>query len=293
MRLSTNTGLHSARKDKERYSVEETCDFLAAVGFRCIEMNFCASIYKEPFRVDRTLLDLGWQSRMERLRERLDNLGVEVPYAHLPFYRFEEEDRANSFEYELTLRAIKAGAILGVKWAVVHPSKLEDEEGAFTATKEYLESLLEAAHKYDVRLAVENLPLPGLFCSNVDALCSLVDSFGGAVGICWDTGHGNITETDQAASLRRVGERVKMLHLHDNFGSKDEHSLPYCGTVSWEEVMAALADIGFSGHLNFEVSASRVPEPLREAHGKYLHQVGSELLELYARVAAQWQNPQV
>jgi sugar phosphate isomerase/epimerase len=36
-------------------------------------------------------------------------------------------------------------------------------------------------------------------------------------------------------------ERVATTHIHDNHGEKDEHLLPYEGTIDWDASLAAIA----------------------------------------------------
>jgi sugar phosphate isomerase/epimerase len=36
-------------------------------------------------------------------------------------------------------------------------------------------------------------------------------------------------------------ERVATTHIHDNHGEKDEHLLPYEGTIDWDAALAAIA----------------------------------------------------
>ena len=50
MLISTNSGLYSARPNEPRISLEEAMDFFARVGFEAVDVNFCATIYREPFR---------------------------------------------------------------------------------------------------------------------------------------------------------------------------------------------------------------------------------------------------
>ena len=54
----------------------------------------------------------------------------------------------------------------------------------------------------------------------------------------------------------KIGHRLVdgCTHVHDNFGEKDDHTLPYYGNVEWESVMKALADIDYAGDLNYEAS---------------------------------------
>jgi len=281
MRISTNSGLHSARPGKPRYSLKESMDFYAQVGFKVVDINFSASIYEPPFRIDRTLVDADWRSNIESLKQMADHRGIHLRYAHLPFYQFDVPDVENgTFKREMTIRAIEASGMLGVEWAVAHPSKLENWEDADRETRRYLEFLLETASKHNVGIAIENMSRT-TYCSTAEDLCKLVDDYGDGVGICWDTGHAHLSQVDQRASIEKMGNRIKVLHIHDNSGHGDEHRPPFMGKVDWTEVMTALKKIQFAGDLNFEVTASHLPECLRLAHAQYIYESGKLLCELF------------
>jgi sugar phosphate isomerase/epimerase len=66
------------------------------------------------------------------------------------------------------------------------------------------------------------------------------------VRICFDIGHAHI-ESDAMAGFELLRERVVTTHIHDNHGEKDEHLLPYEGTIDWDAALGAFA---------------RAPEPL-------------------------------
>ena len=283
MQVSTNTGMHGARPGKERYSPMETVSFLADAGFRVLDFNFCAAIYTDPFTIDRTIVEPGWQHTIEALRNEMEKRQVVAKYSHLPFYRFDEPETADlDFKLEMTLRAIEASGMLGVQWAVVHPSRSKDPDTAEANTVAYLEILLEKATKHGVGLAVENMLSPDETYNNASALCALIERFGEGVCVCWDTGHGNLSKIDDAANIKQLGRRIKMLHVHDNGGIKDEHRPPFLGNIDWQEVMAALASAGFEGDLNFEVSAAPVPESLRRSYAHYVYHTGVYLCGLFA-----------
>jgi sugar phosphate isomerase/epimerase len=68
------------------------------------------------------------------------------------------------------------------------------------------------------------------------------------MGLCFDTGHGNITSKDCLSFARRYTERLFITHIHDNHGAvspawvNDEHAIPFEGTFNWEgfaEILAA------------------------------------------------------
>jgi sugar phosphate isomerase/epimerase len=67
----------------------------------------------------------------------------------------------------------------------------------------------------------------------------------------WDTGHGT-TEGSQYDNIVALGKHLKGLHVHDNNGKADEHTMPYTGVLNLDQVMNALLDIGYEGYFTFE-----------------------------------------
>ena len=67
----------------------------------------------------------------------------------------------------------------------------------------------------------------------------------------WDTGHGT-TEGSQYDNIVALGKHLKGLHVHDNNGKADEHTMPYTGVLNLDQVMNALLDVGYEGYFTFE-----------------------------------------
>jgi sugar phosphate isomerase/epimerase len=68
----------------------------------------------------------------------------------------------------------------------------------------------------------------------------------------WDTGHGT-TEGSQYDNILALGKHLKGLHVHDNNGKADEHTMPYTGVLNLDQVMNGLLDVGYEGYFTFEV----------------------------------------
>jgi sugar phosphate isomerase/epimerase len=57
---------------------------------------------------------------------------------------------------------------------------------------------------------------------------------------------------------RRLGERVRHIHLTDGTGSaKDEHLVPGRGTQPVVELLEHLAGVGFGGHVVLEINTRK------------------------------------
>ena len=72
------------------------------------------------------------------------------------------------------------------------------------------------------------------------------------VAFCFDSGHANLQNNfDQ---LKVFGDRLKVLHLNDNRGERDDHQPPFWGTVDWVEVTKWLKEVGYHKPINFEIT---------------------------------------
>jgi sugar phosphate isomerase/epimerase len=102
-----------------------------------------------------------------------------------------------------------------------------------------LEQLSIFAKARGVTIALENTP------DELGAPSSLqhfiADTHLHDLKLCFDTGHAHI-EDGVEPGIDAVRERVVTAHIHDNHGEKDEHLLPYEGTIDWDAALAALAN---------------------------------------------------
>ncbi len=57
---------------------------------------------------------------------------------------------------------------------------------------------------------------------------------------CFDIGHAHI-ESGAVAGFRTMRDHVATAHIHDNRGEKDEHLLPWEGTIDWDAAFGEFA----------------------------------------------------
>jgi sugar phosphate isomerase/epimerase len=74
-----------------------------------------------------------------------------------------------------------------------------------------------------------------------------------------DTYHMNIEEVDMAASLRRAGARLGHIHLVDS-----NRQAPGHGHCDLSGLVQTLCDVGYQGHLSFEVVPLPSPQQAAE-----------------------------
>jgi sugar phosphate isomerase/epimerase len=109
-------------------------------------------------------------------------------------------------------------------------------DGAFNS----LEHLCIFAKERGVTIALENTPSE---FGSPEALCELIrETHLRDLKFCFDTGHAH-REAGIPKSLELMRERIVTTHVHDNHGEKDEHLLPFEGSIDWDETLHALANL--------------------------------------------------
>ena len=119
------------------------------------------------------------------------------------------------------------------------------------AARRSVEDLVELAARANVQIALEVIPNP---LSSATALCNLIEEEldGVDVGICLDYGHAHLME-DVGEAIETVSGHLWTTHVHDNGGKRDDHLVPFSGTIDWDLAMMATQKIGYDGMLMLEV----------------------------------------
>ena len=81
------------------------------------------------------------------------------------------------------------------------------------------------------------------------------------IGFCYDCGH-NWCYAPDVDYLSIVGDRLLCTHLHDNFGDKDTHHIPFEATFDFEKMCQKLKSIGYKGNLTLEMCYTNYKDKL-------------------------------
>lgn len=123
------------------------------------------------------------------------------------------------------------------------------------------------AGKYGIQIAVENI-FGGRIYSRIPDLIDLVKKVNlDNVGFCLDVGHANVDGVDIPDTIRRMGDKLFELHLHDNWG-EDSHLPIGFGNINWFEVIRTLKEVDYQGTATFEYfrwPLENVEEGVRQA----------------------------
>lgn len=199
-------------------------------------------------------------AEVNQIRDWLEELGLQVTDIHAS--AGSEKRWASSLEYErlagveLVANRMEMAAELGCDVIVLHiPEEPGDEPARTTyrdCVRRSLDALMEVGRATGVRIALENMATSQSWNPIATILAEYPPGF---VGLCYDSGHGNIS-ADGLARLATHADRLLAVHLHDNDGTGDQHLLPFMGTVSWDRLVGLIAGSSYDKWVNLEVSQS-------------------------------------
>jgi sugar phosphate isomerase/epimerase len=136
-------------------------------------------------------------------------------------------------------RALDVAEFMPFRYLVQHIGGSRDtaDERRFDAAFSSLEHLHIFAKERGVTLALENTP--GELATPSHLRQFIIDTRLTDLRLCFDIGHAHIGD-GVLASLEPMREFLATSHIHDNHGLKDEHLLPYEGTIEWKSALPAL-----------------------------------------------------
>ncbi len=254
-----------------RFSYTSAVDYFEKIGVNAIDMSLEALDFS----------DSSWRSVLYAVSKRARGKNISLPLCHLSFYMPDPRDKEkmSKFQKEL-MQGIDAARLMGIERAVTHPIAFYSAEVSYgdwvRANMSFLTPVVEYAREKGVRICIENMPseresadnhLYGSCALNISSLAEKLNC-----GVCWDTGHANISGYKQSEQLATIGNRLEILHIHDNDGSRDSHLPPFDGNVDWEDVAFGLRCLECNFVLDAEVSAWAVDgaEKTREDFGKLI-----------------------
>ncbi len=233
-------------------------------------------------------LDYADKDSITRLSMTLQECGVAVWSLHVPdklimaMSGLDEEVRkaAVAEVKQIALALTKVGGKVLVTHAGGVLADEAERPAQFAAGQESVAELAAFCRDIGLPVAVENsLPTKLRVGDTVAEVVKFVAGIGADnLGYCLDTSHANIGE-DAAAALDLVADRLMTLHISDNDGQSDQHTLPFEGTIDWAAFMTGLRATGYQGVFMLEVRATQEPKwMLREAKSRF-----ARLMEMYER----------
>lgn len=279
---------------QSRYGARRAMEICAEAGLDAIDFSL------ESYGVRNDKVYFGTHEEIyahfKALGEYARSLGLEISQTHGRCITYTSDADQCAFTRWVSERDILATAALGAPACVIHSVstyRFPDADGAFMHEKnrELYEDIIPFAEKYGVSVALET------FGDSKAHGVRVLDYFGDARELkasydslntrnkmlCMDTGHTNKAHNvapevpDTVEAIRLFGSELKLLHLNDNNGFTDQHLPPRFpgkeGSLVWEDIFAALDEIGYTGVYNFELNLGYNGELLEE----YVHYIAKYL----------------
>lgn len=220
---------------------------------------------------------------LDKVKAEADKYGITFCQAHAPAPLYvKESPKASENIQGYARKCVELCAYVGCPRLVIHPlfdgsarfPKFTREE-EYKINIDYYSSLIPLLKKHGVICCLENMWIRDWrskkiyegACSDLGTVVSYIDELNAMAGekcfgFCLDIGHLLLLGQDHCYWIEKLGNRLEMLHVHDNDGVEDDHTLPFLGCANWERLILGLRKTGYSGNFSFEVSMGAFPNEL-------------------------------
>ena len=259
----------------------EGFELLQQTGFTCCDFSLNSyllnsSLYRFEINnfFDQSEVELETFFTPHKRAAKTANIKINQMHMPYPNYVPNGGDELNDYLKNIVApKSMKICAFMDCQYIVIHGFKLAhylgSEEVEWKKTLEFIEFLAPLAKELGITICIENIYtnignhiVEGPCCDARKAAAridTVNEKYGAEVlGFCFDTGHANLVGID----FEVLGNRLKVLHIHDNDGVRDLHQIPFTFTRSrenktstdWEGFITGLKKIHFNRVLSFETA---------------------------------------
>lgn len=229
--------------------------------------------------------------------------GITINQMHMPYPIYIPSGKKEINDYlwnSVALKSMELCKFFECPYIVIHGFKLMrflgSENAEWNETEKFIDYLAPLARDMNITICIENLYenigghlVEGPCCDArkaVERIDRINERYGAEVlGFCFDTGHANLVGIDFEPFLMMLGERLKVLHIHDNDGVADLHQIPFTfaktrenkSSTDWDGFIRGLRNIHFDRVLSFETAPvlTAFPEALKTDALKMISQIGT------------------
>jgi sugar phosphate isomerase/epimerase len=196
--------------------------------------------------------------------------GLYIENMHLPYLGYNPIWGKDGIERQQLQKDFKEYLIAanthGIDNVVMHTCDMDPFEYDLSQGLDFFREIEEAADRYEVNVAIENIIRKDI----LDMLLTELESE--YVGLCYDSSHDYITQEEGTHwILEKYKHRLKALHISDNNFEKDCHWIPGSGKIDFTLVKEILMEID-SDYISYECIARedwRDKEPIEFAQALY------------------------
>lgn len=289
--------------DSDMFGLEEGLQKIRTAGFDCVDLNLDALLQNSDLYQGKinSFFDKGKKELEQYVQpylEGAEKYGLEYSQMHAPYPVWVNKKAEQNLYMlrEVIPKSLMIAGFLKIPYVVIHPFKMQYIQSREEERRQnllFFKGLISSARENNVIICLENLyesiggRLVEGVCAEPDEAVRYIDRLNeeaGEVrfGFCLDTGHLSLVKRQSYDTIRMLGHRLKVLHLHENDGFDDLHQIPYTfGTDAdrggdWESVILGLREIGFKGVLSFETfpAMNSFPDGVRDKALETIAQIG-------------------
>ncbi len=236
----------------------EAVRFYEGTGFKYLDYSFYNVLTDKRLR----FMTDEWKDEILEVKTAADELGFSFVQAHAPCCELRGEGMEDGLLS--TIRSIEACGMLGIKNMVIHAGCFpdfkypQDQLGWHKANEPFFKALIPAMEKHGVHILFENTTIKHCGDGNYFTITGkdLADHVAymnhPLFGAAWDVGHAHMDGLDHHDEIMDIGKALKAIHVHDNDGKRDLHTMPFLGTLEYDSLMRGLIDSGFDGYFTLE-----------------------------------------
>ena len=204
-----------------KINYKERARMIKDAGFDCVITNADKNLNKQNGSIRKQI--------KEFKKVGLSLSSLHMRYDSSELNNFFKDNKIGDKLEKILIKDVKIAKKYGFSCVVVHLK----EEFSFIGV-ERLKRILNVCEKLDIPLAIENIDYRDVFVKVFENIDNKYLKF------CYDSGHNNFIDS-YFDYLGKYGEKLVCLHLHDNDGTDDQHTLNKYGNIDWEEVAKKLA----------------------------------------------------
>jgi L-ribulose-5-phosphate 3-epimerase len=216
---------------------------LADLGYGGVELMFF------PGHLWPAELDASQLRSLRRLCEaRLRLVAVNMPNVDMNVAAAAEEMR--TYTLNLLVQFVRCAGELGAGGIVVGPGKANPlfpmpRDRMISHFYRALDTLAPLAREVGTRLFIENMPFA--FLPDAESLMNAVDGYGDdSIRVIYDVANGHFIGEPPTEGLRRVRDRVSLVHFSDTTRQSYKHDAIGCGDVPLAGIPSVMKEIGYS-----------------------------------------------
>ena len=214
--------------------IEKRVELIKSAGFDCVISNADKKFNDNSKR--KFLLQC---KLIKKNKLRFSSLHMSYSIKELPYF-WKNTKLGHKLEKNL-IRDVKIAKKFGFSCVVVHLMGQPNQIGL-----DRLKRILKVCAKVKIPLAIENI-------DENDCLFYVFKIINDKyLKFCFDIGHQNIYDKD-IDFLELFKDKLIALHLHDNMGVNDDHTLNRYGSINWRNFARKIAKINPNICLDYEI----------------------------------------